>query len=72
VDDLNDQLARRDRLMLRQWRRLTPEQRVREMWLQQEASWERLRRSPTGYAHFIRRNFKSRAVSAPADPHAGA
>jgi hypothetical protein len=73
VDDIARQLAARDRLMRRQSQELTPDQRLSKMWQLQQASWERLHQSPKGYAHFIRRNFKARAITPPPfDPHANA
>jgi len=41
---------------------LTYEQRLEEMGRLQRATWELLRANPEGYAHFLRRNFKARAV----------
>ena len=43
------------------WRK-TPQQRMREMELLQERMWATLRGSPQGYQHFLRRNFKARAI----------
>lgn len=64
MEDISEQLARRDhfRRMI-SWQK-TPEQRMAEMARMQQAAWEMLRRSPEGYAHFLRRNFKARAIGA--------
>jgi hypothetical protein len=43
------------------WRK-TPEERMRDMDRLQERMWAILRSSPQGYAHFMRRNFKARAI----------
>jgi hypothetical protein len=48
----------RRRFRLRQ----TPAERMRAMRRLQETAWAALRRSPDGYAHFLRRNFKARAI----------
>lgn len=71
MDDLNDQLSARDRLMRRQWEQLAPVERVREMFRLQELTWQILRSSPRGYANFIRRNFKARAVDPLIDSNGG-
>jgi hypothetical protein len=63
MEDLNEQLALRDRFRRKLWQRKTPEQRMQDMARMQESMWATMRRSPDGYAHFIRRNFKARAVS---------
>jgi hypothetical protein len=52
----------RNRFMRNRWLRLTPSERLEEMAKLQQRSWEILRSSPEGYAHFIRRNFKARSV----------
>jgi hypothetical protein len=62
MDDLAHQLAVRDRFRQKLAARMTPEQRMRAMARLQEAMWETFRRSPDGYAHFLRRNFKARAI----------
>jgi hypothetical protein len=62
MDDLAEQLARRDRLRRALALQKTPEQRMEEMDILQKSMWETLMRSPEGYAHFLRRNFKARAI----------
>ncbi len=58
--DIAEQLAIRDRFRRKMALRKTPEQRMREMAERQRALAGRM--SPEGYAHFIRRNFKKRAI----------
>jgi hypothetical protein len=58
------QLARRDRFLRHQRLNQTPQQRMAAMMALQQATWDILRNSPAGYAHFIRRNFKARAIDA--------
>jgi hypothetical protein len=65
MDDLSKQLARRDSFRRKLALRKTPQERMRDMAQLQETMWATLRRSPEGYAHFLRRNFKARAVRAP-------
>jgi hypothetical protein len=64
MDDLAEQLARRDRYRRKLAWAKTPEQRMREMAEMQERAWAVLRSNPAGYAWFMRRNFKARAVRA--------
>jgi hypothetical protein len=60
--DPAQQLISRDRLRRKLAEQATPEERVRELARLQEATWAILRSSPAGYAHFLRRNFKARAI----------
>jgi hypothetical protein len=62
MDKIDEQLARRDRFLHRRWAGLTPAQRVKEMRELQERAFSLLRSSPEGYEHFLRRNFKARAI----------
>jgi hypothetical protein len=62
VDDIAEQFARRDRAQRRYWQSLTYEQRLDEMSRLQARAWAILRSNPEGYAHFIRRNMKARAI----------
>jgi len=64
-DEIAAQLAARDRLRRKLPLRKTPAQRMADMAGLQEAMWATLRRTPDGYRHFLRRNFKARAISAP-------
>ena len=70
MDDIAAQLAARDRLRRHLEAKKTYSQRLREMAELQAATWQRLRQSPEGYAHFLRRNFKARSIPAPAPPNA--
>jgi len=63
MDDIAEQLAIRDRMRRRHWQSLTPEQRLDAMSRFQARAWAILRSNPTGYAHFMRRNFKARAIN---------
>jgi hypothetical protein len=65
MDDLSEQLAIRDSLRRKLALRKTPQERMRDMQRLQERTWATLRSSPEGYAHFMRRNFKARAVDFP-------
>lgn len=65
MDDIAEQLARRDRLRRKLAREKSSEQRMADMARLQAAMWATLRQSPAGYAHFLRRNFKARAVIFP-------
>lgn len=75
MDEIAAQLAARDRLRRHLEAQKTYAQRLREMAQLQAATWELLRKSPQGYAHFLRRNFKARSIPTPAhlnasEPHA--
>jgi len=62
MDDLEPQLARRDRYRRKLALLKTPEERMRDMARLQERMWAILRSSPEGYAHFMRRNYMKRAI----------
>jgi hypothetical protein len=62
MDDITRQQAIRDRFQRKLSLQKTPEQRMRDMETLQATAWATLRRSPEGYAHFLRRNFRARAV----------
>ena len=62
MDDLAEQVAIRDSFRRKLALRQTPAERMAAMARLQEATWEILRRSPEGYARFLRRNFKARAI----------
>jgi hypothetical protein len=68
VDELNRQFQVRDRLRREFAARSTMSQRLRDMDRLQQLTWEILRASPSGYEHFLRRNFKARAIP-PRDSH---
>jgi phenylacetate-coenzyme A ligase PaaK-like adenylate-forming protein len=62
MDDITEQFARRDRFRRKmQWLK-TPSQRMADMARLQQNSWRVLKNSPAGYARFLRRNFKARAI----------
>ena len=65
MEDISRQLAARDRYRRRLALLKTPEQRMEEMADLQEQMWARLRSNPEGYAHFLRRNYKARAIPIP-------
>jgi hypothetical protein len=60
--DISEELARRDRFLRARRMQMTPEQRMAQMQRMQAAAWTVLKNSPNGYAHFMARNFKARAV----------
>jgi hypothetical protein len=62
MDDIAAQLALRDSFRKKIQLQKTPTERLRDMNRLQEAMWQTLLRSPAGYAHFMRRNFKQRAI----------
>ena len=62
MDDIFEQLARRDHYRRRLNLAKTPEQRMAEMAKLQQQAWETLRSNPAGYGHFMRRNFRERAI----------
>ncbi|MGD0461117.1 MAG: hypothetical protein ABSB74_01385 [Tepidisphaeraceae bacterium] len=62
ADELTDQLAVRDRFRRKLARLQSPAERMRNMTQIQKTMWATLRSSPEGYAHFLRRNFKARAI----------
>jgi hypothetical protein len=64
-ENIAAQLVARDRLRKKLALLRTPEQRMAEMARLQKAMWATLRSSPDGYRHFLRRNFKARAISKP-------
>jgi hypothetical protein len=61
-EDIAEQLALRDRFLRNRRLRMTPEQRMEEMHRLQTQAWATLKMSPKGYAHFMARNFKTRAI----------
>ena len=63
MDEISEQHARMEHFRRKLAWRKTPEERMRDMVKLQNRMWAILRSSPQGYAHFMRRNFKARAVS---------
>lgn len=61
-DEIARQFAIRDNFRRKLADRETYSERTRKMALLQEATWKALQTSPTGWAHFLRRNFKARAI----------
>jgi hypothetical protein len=71
MDEIADQLARRDRVRRFRSRQKTAEERMAQMARMQEQAFALLRQNPEGYARFLRRNYKARSirVSPPQEPH---
>ena len=65
MDDIARQLSIRDQFRRKLALQKTPEQRMRDMARLQDEMWATFRRSPEGYAHFLRRNFKARSITPP-------
>jgi hypothetical protein len=62
MDDLAEQLARRDRMRRKLAWAKTPEERMRDMAQMQERAMAALRGNPAGYAWYLKRNYKKRAI----------
>ncbi len=62
MDEIAEQLAIRDSFRKKLEMRKTPEERMREFKILQERTLQVLLNSPEGYARFLRRNFKARAI----------
>ncbi|MGA3066028.1 MAG: hypothetical protein ABSF29_04190 [Tepidisphaeraceae bacterium] len=62
MDDLSQQIARRDRFRRKLALMKSPAERMADMAILQERMWAILRSSPEGYARFLRRNFKARSI----------
>jgi hypothetical protein len=62
MDGLSTQIMIRDSLRRKLAAAQTPEQRLEEMARLQETTWRMLRANPSGYARFLRRNYKARAI----------
>lgn len=62
MDDIAQKLAIRDGFVARMATRQTPDERMREMWMMQQASWERLKRIPEAWNLYKRQQFKQRAI----------
>jgi hypothetical protein len=70
MDDIAEQLARRDSYRRKLALLKTPAERMRDFAELQRRSRAILESNPEGYAHFIRRNFKARAIKFE-EPHGG-
>ena len=62
MDDIAEQLAIRDSFRRKMVLKDSPAERMRAMARLQQRTWDALRASPTGWANFLRRNFKMRAI----------
>ncbi|HET6252305.1 MAG TPA: hypothetical protein VFE47_31755 [Tepidisphaeraceae bacterium] len=62
MDDIAEQFAIRDSFRRKMALRKTPEQRMTEMAERQRLTSERGGMLPEGYANFLRRNFRKRAI----------
>jgi hypothetical protein len=62
MDDIREQHERMDRYRRKLALRKTPEERMADMDKLQELMWATLKSSPEGYARFLRRNYKARAI----------
>jgi hypothetical protein len=69
VEDIVEQFTRRDRFLKRRQMQMTPQQRMLEMRRMQARGVAILKQSPEGYARFIARNYKQRAIKV-FDPNA--
>jgi hypothetical protein len=63
IDPTADMLTARDRARRARDRALSPAERLAAMRQLIERSWGALERHPEGRAHFLRRNFRARAVT---------
>jgi hypothetical protein len=61
MEDIGEQLARRDRFLRNRWKTLSPSQRLARIDALQHRAAYLLQISPDGYARFLHRNFKARA-----------
>jgi hypothetical protein len=68
-EEISRQFALRDRMRKKLAAQETYSQRMEKMARLQEATWRALQASPAGWAHFLRRNFKARAIDI-ANPNA--
>ena len=65
MEDIAAEFAKRDRFLRAQREGQTYTERMERMIVLQQASWDLLCSNPAGYAHFMRRNMKKRAISVP-------
>jgi hypothetical protein len=61
-EEIAEQFALRHRMRKKLAARENHSERMQKMAALQEATWKALRASPTGWSHFLRRNFKARAI----------
>jgi hypothetical protein len=64
MDSIEQQLAKRDRVRRELEQRLTPAQRLRELWEIRARAVDLLKLFPEGHERFWRRNLRQRAISA--------
>jgi hypothetical protein len=69
MDDISQQLALRDSYRRKLALRTTPAERLQTMARLQQRSWDLLRASPAGYAHFLVRNYKARSIRVAPESH---
>ena len=62
MDDITEQLQKRDRLLKRLAAQMTPEQRLQRMAELQAQAWQTLQQNPEGLSRFWRRNLRQRAA----------
>jgi hypothetical protein len=62
MDDIAQKLAARDSFLRKMSALQTADERMRDMWRLQQASWERLKRIPQAWDLYKRRQFKMRAI----------
>jgi hypothetical protein len=62
MDEITEQFARRDRMRKKLAALESYSERMQKMAVLQETTWKALRASPSGWAHFLKRNFKARAI----------
>jgi hypothetical protein len=67
MDDIASQFELRDSFRRKMALLKTPAERMRDMAKLQERACAILRSNPQGYAHFLRRNYKARAINVPID-----
>jgi hypothetical protein len=62
MDNVEQQLAIRDSFLRKMAAKQSADERMREMWRLQKASWERLQRIPEAWELYKRQQFKQRAI----------
>jgi hypothetical protein len=62
MNDLQKEFEKRDRRRRYLSAKETPQERLAAMARLQEATWAALRASPSGYAHYLRRNYQARSI----------
>jgi hypothetical protein len=62
MDDISEQLERRDLFRKHRWEKLSPSERLAQMDALQHRAWYILKISEEGRARFFKRNFKARVT----------